>query len=136
MSTSYSASVIYGYLLPEDALVKRTAHPLWGKATFDPDTGARVPQFTEKEIALKVPDGYDAKRGQVARYDAGEHVIVGVQLADTEDLSYGGGDPIRFDPIVGTDLDRIVKHVVGVLAKAGIAVDEAAFGHYLVGSVY
>ncbi len=136
MSTTYSASVVYGYTLSRDDLVKRTPNPQWGKVKFDPDSGEKVTQFTESKIELKVKDDYDAKKGEVARYDAGDSVILGVQLAETEDLNYSSGDPLPFAPVVGTQLDKVAQKVKEVLAKAGLEYDETRMGHYLVGSVF
>lgn len=136
MSTTYSAFVVYGYVLPADSLVKRTPNPLWGQIKFHPYTGARVTEFIEADIDLKIKDGYDAERGEVARYDVGGSVILGVELADTDDLGYGGGDPLAFAPVVGTQLDKVTQQVKMVLTKAGLAFDESKMGHYLVGSVH
>lgn len=138
MSTTYSASVVFGYLLAADELVKRISNPLWGKVKFDPDTGVRVPQFIETEIVLKIKDdSYDEiNPGEVARYNAGESVILGVELADAGDLGYGDATPERFAPMVGTDFRRIEKEIKQTLTKAGLAFDETKMGHYLVGSVH
>lgn len=137
MSTTYSASVVYGYPLSKDDLIKRTPNLLWGKVKYDPDTGDKVVQFIETDIELKVKDSYDAKPGEVARYEAEESVILGIQLVEIGDLNYGGGDePLPFKPVNNAQYEKVLQEVKKVLAKAGLEFEEARMGHYLVGNVY
>lgn len=139
MSTSYSASVIFGYALPEDELTIQSPHPLWGKAKFDPETGGKVTQFIEREIELPgLPYGGEELPHwkTFKREDRGETVLLGVVLADTGDLSYGDSDPMQLTSLSDPMRARVEAEVRKLLDKAGITFDPDKMGYWLAGQVF
>jgi hypothetical protein len=139
MSTCFSASVLFGYALSEDELTIQTPHPLWGKAKFDPNTGHKVTQFIESEVKLPgLPySGEELPHWKAfKREDRGDTVLLGVVLGETDDLNYGGCEPILLPPLTETTRAKVELEVRKLLDKAGIAFDPGKMGYWLAGYVY
>ncbi len=137
MSTSYSASVIFGYCLPASKLERLTPHPLWGKHKFDPDTGEQVTQFVRSETRLALEHGDRLPRmTRFIRYDLGASILLGIELVDTGDLNYGDSNPDRFNLPSDSDCALVEKQVRKLLDKAGVPFDTTRMGYWLAGRVY
>jgi hypothetical protein len=140
MSTSYSASVIYGYCLPGSELIRSKPHPLWGKHKFDPDTGEKVTRtIAEDDIELALEEG-DSLRGwdRFERNDTylgdDQFVLLGIKLTETE-LSYGREAPQKLELLSADDCARVAAEAKKLLDKAGVEFDPECVGYHLVGYV-
>lgn len=137
MSTAYSASVIYGYRLPADELSRKTPNPLWGKHKFDPNTGEKVEQFIQHDISLGLEDGDNLRSCKnFMRMDTSGSVLLGVELGDTGDLSYGGDEPQALKIVTDSARVKTEAEVRKLLEKAGLTFDYDRMGYWLVGQVY
>lgn len=136
MSTSYTATVIYGYCLPRTELVRSKPNPLYGKVKFDPETGEKVTKFLKEHVELGIDCG--DRFGQFIRFDTGyeerDHILLGVRLAKA-DLACGAPDPEKLKLLSDEDCFKVQNEVEELLAKAGIAFDPKAIGYYLAGYV-
>ena len=136
MSTTYTAIAFYGYSLPRSELTLSKPNPLWGKVKFDPNTGDKVTQFIEEEINLALEEGDNLRHTpRCPRRDHEDFVMLGMELAEV-DLSYGslGPEPITLLPEM--ERGKVELEAKKLLAKAGLAFDEARMGYWLVGRVW
>ncbi len=139
MSTSYTATVIYGYSLPRHELTRSRPNPLFGKVKFDPETGEKVEKTIEEDIELALDSGERLKQmTRFVRFDTGyddrHHVLLGVQLAE-QDLDCGAPDPEKLTLLSDEDCAKVATEAKKLLDKAGLTFDESQMGYYLAGYV-
>lgn len=136
MSTSYSASIFYGYTLAKTDLFRNTPNPLWGKHKYNPDTGEKVDKFIEEEIDLGLEDG-DSLSGMTrfVRFDDIDSIVLGVERVGTGDLSYGGETPQKINLFTEAECKKIVDQAKKLIEKAGLVFDERRVGYWLVSHV-
>lgn len=131
MSTSYTATVLYGYPIP---LTSERPNPLFGKHRFDPETGAKVTKTITDRVEIdEIVEKHKRKMTKLD-YEADSDytsAVVGFRLAST-DVGYGGG----IEPFAPLDDDvSAAVHVAieRILTELGLPIESALFGYHLVG---